>query len=68
MTAALLAAFAFAVLIALAEPYVFQAAIGKNSTLPYIFWWLNGIQFFWIAGSMLILRRFGFRLVRPKAT
>ncbi len=65
MPAALLAAFAFAIAITIAEPFVFKAILGEANPMS-IFWGVNGAQFFWIAGSMLILRRFGFRLVRPR--
>jgi hypothetical protein len=62
LTSALMAAAGITVVISLAEPYVFATLLGTDQTR--IFWIVNSIQFVWIAASLLVLRRFGFRLVR----
>lgn len=50
--------------VTMAEPFVFQKLAGGSR--ENVFWWLNGTEFVWIAGSMLIIRWFGFRLVRSR--
>lgn len=63
---ALGAAAGLTVIISLVEPYVFTTLIGTLPRQRSLFWNVNCVQFVWISGSMLILRQFGFRLVRVR--
>jgi hypothetical protein len=60
---ALLAALATVVVVTRFQPYVYQTLLGFKP-MPDAFPWLNGAIFCWTAGSMLILRGMGMRLVR----
>jgi hypothetical protein len=66
MPAALLATIMFTIVVTWAEPWIFAATLGTDSHIPHIFLWLNGIQFVWVVGSLLLLRRVGYRLVKPR--
>ena len=64
MPACVGSAFFITAAVSLAEQFVFQAVDKRNASEPNIFFLLNGIQFLWICGTVFIVRRFGYRLVR----
>lgn len=58
-----LVALASMVIVTVAEPYLFTMINAANRPFDYIFWWVNGVQLLWIAGSTMALRQIGYRLI-----